>query len=447
METGYEIVNLLETLHINKKNIKSAIRRCYQIRYETVVPQIFEIAKQKNVRLDLNILKLVLSKSNIATRRQVFDDWFIRKKDRTLIPDVLLMNKMIAGYAKAGDYKQALYFFRLLIEKFHLDPNAMTCNSMLLACLKTCDMESAEVIWDSLQQDPNIKIDHHLLNSILRVYSYNCKIKQMMDLLNYFQQPDHFIKISNTTCEIIAKTLAENNIQELINFYKQLPTLNEANALKVGNLKMLEWLCFGHLNALKRLNERETEQITYRQQQFLDIFNNEFPEDVKKNFAYNRRCAMVLVECYVLSNKNWINVVTDFERVLAQNQTNFFEYRNIKIIDKRKQYLNFGVMPNTIRMFLLRYLMTFRRDEVKQKFEDGKIMITCLPFHEFSKINEKKIHQKLDNTLFKNELNQWKIPIRVEQDPSIPALFYLNQEDVSLFFQTVPPGNDCLKAM
>ncbi|ETO04782.1 hypothetical protein RFI_32614, partial [Reticulomyxa filosa] len=40
-----------------------------------------------------------------------------------------------------------------------------------------------------------------------------------------------------------------------------------------------------------------------------------------------------------------------------------------------------------------------------------------------------------------NELNKWKIQIRLEQDKKSLAVWYLNEEDVQLFFETVPQEN------
>ncbi|ETO04985.1 hypothetical protein RFI_32411, partial [Reticulomyxa filosa] len=44
-----------------------------------------------------------------------------------------------------------------------------------------------------------------------------------------------------------------------------------------------------------------------------------------------------------------------------------------------------------------------------------------------------------------DELNKWKIRIRLKQDKESPVLWYLNEGDVQLFFETVPPGEDCLR--
>ncbi|ETO35043.1 hypothetical protein RFI_02030, partial [Reticulomyxa filosa] len=43
-----------------------------------------------------------------------------------------------------------------------------------------------------------------------------------------------------------------------------------------------------------------------------------------------------------------------------------------------------------------------------------------------------------------NELNKWKIQIRLEQDKGNPTVWYLNEGDVELFFETVPPGEDLI---
>ncbi|ETO15302.1 hypothetical protein RFI_22062, partial [Reticulomyxa filosa] len=110
--------------------------------------------------------------------------------------------------------------------------------------------------------------------------------------------------------------------------------------------------------------------------------------------------------------------------------------------------LDFTYFSTTSTCFMLRYLMTFQRQELKRKFKNGPIKILCGK-SQFSKRERlsgwKEDYESPKKKSIENELNKWKIKIRLEQDKYSPAVQCLNEEDVKLFFETVPPGEDCLR--
>ncbi|ETO35651.1 hypothetical protein RFI_01412 [Reticulomyxa filosa] len=97
---------------------------------------------------------------------------------------------------------------------------------------------------------------------------------------------------------------------------------------------------------------------------------------------------------------------------------------------------------------MLRYLMTFQRQELKTRFKNGPIKILCgkSQFSDKKRLSGwKEDYESPKKKSIEDELNKWKIKIRLEQDKENPAVWYLNEEDVQLFFETVPQGEDCLR--
>ncbi|ETN98925.1 hypothetical protein RFI_38562, partial [Reticulomyxa filosa] len=80
-------------------------------------------------------------------------------------------------------------------------------------------------------------------------------------------------------------------------------------------------------------------------------------------------------------------------------------------------------------------------------FKNGPIKILCGK-SQFSRRERlggwKEDYESPKKKSIENELNKWKIQIRLEQDNFNPAVWYLNEEDVELFFETVPPSEDSL---
>ncbi|ETO04359.1 hypothetical protein RFI_33039 [Reticulomyxa filosa] len=143
-----------------------------------------------------------------------------------------------------------------------------------------------------------------------------------------------------------------------------------------------------------------------------------------------------------------MNVVKDAERILYQepNLIHSFDYWTTDIFNKTTNIIGLQFNVNNYnKFFFLRYLMTFKRDELKCKFKNGLIKIFCGNAR-YSKIMKKgDVNESPKKKSIENEFKKWKIAIRLEQDKYNPVVWCLNQEDLLLFFQSVPPGEDCLK--
>ncbi|ETO35052.1 hypothetical protein RFI_02022 [Reticulomyxa filosa] len=81
-------------------------------------------------------------------------------------------------------------------------------------------------------------------------------------------------------------------------------------------------------------------------------------------------------------------------------------------------------------------------------FKNGPIKVLCgkSQFSDKTRLSGwKEEYESPKKRSIENELNKWKIQIRLEQDKYNPAVQCLNEEDVQLFFKTVPQIEDCLK--
>ncbi|ETO10774.1 hypothetical protein RFI_26605, partial [Reticulomyxa filosa] len=176
-------------------------------------------------------------------------------------------------------------------------------------------------------------------------------------------------------------------------------------------------------------------------------FHNELYPDIKfKPTSISLNDIDKLIEVYVLLNKkSWMKSVKDVERILSQKSTYIHSLScwTQDILNKKQTLLDFNYFSTTSTCFILRYLMVFKRQELKRKFKNGPIKILCGK-SQFSKRERfsgwKEDYESPKKKSIENELNKWKIKIRLEQDKYNPAVQCLNEEDVKLLFETVPPG-------
>ncbi|ETO04703.1 hypothetical protein RFI_32691, partial [Reticulomyxa filosa] len=232
----------------------------------------------------------------------------------------------------------------------------------------------------------------------------------------------------------------------------QIPKLALNNNINLHDKFMIKLKSVGHLKMMEILNENDIEKLSFHYQQFLNIFQNELYSDIKfKPTSISLKDVDRLIEVYVLLNKkSWMKAVKDVERILFQepNYIHSLNYWEQDALDKNQILLNFNYFSTTTTCFMLRYLMTFQRQELKRKFKDGPIRILCgkSQFSNKTRLSGwKEDYESPKKKSIENELNKWKIQIRLEQDKNNPAVQCLNEEDVQLFFETVPPElNDLL---
>ncbi|ETO03644.1 pentatricopeptide repeat-containing protein [Reticulomyxa filosa] len=117
---------------------------------------------------------------------------------------------MIKGCTKRGDFKQALYYLHLMINKYNIKPDSITCNSLLSVCANACDIQSAELIWNKMMHDFDTDIDVIVITSMLNVYAKCGETNKMMEILNYSERPEKFISINEITCTTIYVRIFES---------------------------------------------------------------------------------------------------------------------------------------------------------------------------------------------------------------------------------------------
>ncbi|ETO14981.1 hypothetical protein RFI_22386, partial [Reticulomyxa filosa] len=168
MATTNEIIQFLQNTHYQDTSIHTAaIKRCSELKQPNAFHNIIQLIYQQNIPLGVIFCGAVLNYLGIWNKfdlqKKLFEQWFIHKEltssTTPFNPNLITLSTMIQGCSKRGDVKQALYYFQLLVDRYNLKPDVIVCNSMLSVCANACDMESAEIIWKTMQNQPNIEID------------------------------------------------------------------------------------------------------------------------------------------------------------------------------------------------------------------------------------------------------------------------------------------------
>ncbi|ETO24780.1 hypothetical protein RFI_12376 [Reticulomyxa filosa] len=423
----------------DSKAFQKAIEQCIRENTHDAIPQIFELARDRNIVFEVGFFEKIFRQLDSVKRGQVFDEWFIHRPHPSVTLNVSLINMMIKDHVHKGNFKQILDYIRVLIGTYDKAPNATTCTLMLSACVKAHDMESAEIVWDAIEHDPKIEKNVSLLNHMLRT-------KKMVDLLYRSQQLKPPVQIDINTCWIIQRILLHSNqYEELVDFCERLPMLCQQNKIE-QYYRIASWRSNAHLKMLQKLDPNiHLEQFSFHQQRFTHIFQKELYPNAPGN-RIQRNETLLLMEFYVVSNRsNWMDAVPDIERILFQdsNHIRSVNYWNTMSLGEHNVWLDLSAMSPIMDTFLLRYLMTFRRDELKEKFDNGPIKIAFESPNALKRIGKKPLKYNLKKgASAKNDLQKWKVHIRLEPDATYPFVFLLNQEDVAFFFQTVPPRTD-----
>ncbi|ETO24726.1 hypothetical protein RFI_12431 [Reticulomyxa filosa] len=456
MTTADNVIKFLRKNRSQKTSTyTAAIKRCSELKQPNALYTIVQLAHQQNVPLNIIYCNTVLhyldAWNKSGTQKKLFEQWFIHKEltssTTPFNPDLITLSTMIQGCSKRGDVKQALYYFQLLVNDYNIKPDRIVYNSMLSICASTCDMESAEIIWNTMQSESNIQIDALSINCMLDMYAKCGESKKLADLLNYSQQLEHFISIDEITClTIMSKLLKNDKVDEMFDFYEnQIPKLSLKSSINIKDKRFIYLKISGHLKKMELLDKDEFDKLSYHHQQYLNIFYNEqYPLVKDEPVAVDNKDIRRLLCSYVLLHKNnWMNAVKDVERILHQepNFVHFFKYWTTG----QQKLLDFRSTSNTIARFMLRYLMTFKRDQLQHEFKNGPIKILCEKKIYLKKVKEGESYTSSKMRSIHDELREWKIVIRSEQDAFNNAVWCLNQDDTLLFFQKVPSGEDCLK--
>ncbi|ETO02265.1 pentatricopeptide (PPR) repeat-containing protein, partial [Reticulomyxa filosa] len=216
-----------------------------------------------------------------------FQQWFEEQQDQSnnqfLVPNIITFSTMIKGCTKRGDFKQALHYLYLMIDKYNIKPDLITCNLLLSVCANAHDIQSAELIWNKTIHDFDIDINVIVISSMLNVYAKCGETAKMMEILNYSQRPEKFIPIDEVACTtIMSGFLKANKVKEMFDFYdNQIPELALNNNINLKYKLMTTLKSVGHLKMMEALDENEIEKLSFHHQKYLDIFENELFPDIK----------------------------------------------------------------------------------------------------------------------------------------------------------------------
>ncbi|ETO05117.1 pentatricopeptide (PPR) repeat-containing protein [Reticulomyxa filosa] len=356
----------------------AAIKKCSELKYPNSIIRIIEIVQSKHIHPSIIFYNTALNHLGIWNKfdlqKHYFQQWFEEQNqtgDQLLVPTTITFNTMIKGCAKRGDFKQALYYLHLMIDKYNIQPDLITCNSSLSVCANAHDIQSAELIWNKMIHEFNVDINIISINSILNVYAKCGDTNKMMEILNYSQRPEKFIPINEIACTtIISGFLKANKVQEMFDFYdNQIPKLALDNNINLQEKFLISLKSVGHLKMMETLDKNEIEKLSFHHQKILDIFENELYPDTKfKPTSILLDDIGILLRAYILLNKrSWMKAVKDVERILFQepNYIHPLNYWEQDALDKNQILLNFNYFSTTTTCFILRYLMTFQRQELK----------------------------------------------------------------------------------
>ncbi|ETO03632.1 pentatricopeptide (PPR) repeat-containing protein, partial [Reticulomyxa filosa] len=249
--------------------------------------RIIDIVQSKHIHTNIIFYTTVLHHlgmwNKFGLQKYYFQQWFEKQQDQSLIPNIITFSTMIKGCTKRGDFKQALYYLHLMIDKYNIKPDLITCTSLLSVCANARDIQSAELIWNKMIHDFDIDIDITSISSMLNVYAKCGETNKMIELLNYSQRPKKFIPIDEITCTtIMSGFLKANKVKEMFDFYdNQLPKLALNNNINLQDKLIISLKNVGHLKMMDTLDENEIEKLSFHHQQFLDIFQNELHPDIK----------------------------------------------------------------------------------------------------------------------------------------------------------------------
>ncbi|ETO01678.1 hypothetical protein RFI_35762, partial [Reticulomyxa filosa] len=176
MESDKEIIQYLkESSSQNITLYAAAVKRCSELKYPNSIIRIIEIVQSKHIRPDVIFYTTILNHlgmwDKFDLQKHFFQQWFEKQQNQSnyqfLVPDIITFSTMIKGCRKRGDFKQALYYLHLMIDKYNIKPNLITCDSLLSVCANARDIQSAELIWNKMIHDFNIEIDISSINSML----------------------------------------------------------------------------------------------------------------------------------------------------------------------------------------------------------------------------------------------------------------------------------------
>ncbi|ETO33271.1 hypothetical protein RFI_03836 [Reticulomyxa filosa] len=428
MRNVEEIMEYLQDHPSQEISIYSmAVQRCSDLRNPDAISRIIQILQKKKIKFDKifcsRVLDCLCTWEKFELQKLYFEQWFSKERkqseeDGQLIPDAIVCSIMIKGCAKRGDLKQALSYLQLMIEEYNIQPNVII--------------------------------------SMLNVYAKCGNVAKMMDILNYSQRPDeHFVAINEMSCTtIMSGFLKANKVKAMFDFYEhQIPELALRNVINMKHKPMLALKSIGHLQMLDILHADQTDTLRFHHEQFLNTFHTEMYPKVqsKSTTPISIKDVENLMISYILLHKrHWMDAVKDIEMTIFQNPKymRLLNFWDKSTTNQQQTVLHLYRTPTIATTFLLRYLMTFQRNELNAHFKDGPIKITFAKLQYANKLKTDRFnkYELSKKKSIEHELNKWKVPIRLEPDKENPMIYCLNQSDVSLFFQTVPLGTDCLQS-
>ncbi|ETO28671.1 hypothetical protein RFI_08459 [Reticulomyxa filosa] len=452
MEDPKQIVAFVK--RINKADTtvyEVAIKRCSDLASPKEIRELIRLVQSKKPILNVGFCNVVLyhlgKLKNYELQKTLFSKWFDNWR---LSPNLETFNIMLRNCAVRATLHDALKYLHMLVEQYNQSPNQTTCLALLRTCANGRDVESAEIIWQAIVHDKNIEMCPMLIVAMLKVYANCAKVDQMMDLFHKFQKTWPELALHETACTtIISGLLKAKQFNRMFDFYEKnmkqliLKSTGNSNSIFLSNFLMTF-----HVRVMEVLQHHGSARLLFHHQQCLHIFYHKlYPDVLHRPTAINFKMMDLLIQAHFsFHTHNWMDAVPDIEQVLFINK-NFVHSYTCWLSHPRhpsRVLLDFHFISVPAVKFWLRYIFTFQRDELKRLFNDQPILI-CVGKGTHSKLPNKHafdVRQSPLKKIVEAELLLWKVPIHL-----IPNEEYweLNQQDVSLFFDTVPPRENCLQ--
>ncbi|ETO07245.1 pentatricopeptide (PPR) repeat-containing protein [Reticulomyxa filosa] len=419
--------------------------------------ELLEMMEKKKIALNSHFCKIALQHlhkcGNASLQRKFFDKWFGVSNKEAPQMNLEILNTMIQGCKKEVNLDTALKYLQMIKDN-GLKPNNVSYVHLLGVCASAKQVDYAEILWETIEADSRITKSEILIAAMLGVYARNGADTKMESVLKRVCKLQSTVSLAclneRTYTKVMSALLDANNPDAMFKFYfKTIPDLekskgtNSMDVLKVPSL--IRCKCRAHVQYMRMLSPDDEHGLKFHRERFNTFFAELYPDvhvqgaahDTDKTPSFSFKDAQLYAISILLScpQKKWMEVASQVFELLWKSPR--FERlfnrwaKDSSTTDTNHLLLDLSNFDCIVARFILRYLVVFQRDLLKKK---PCVLISCHSYDDHT-----SLCKKAD---IENELNQWKVQVRLEQKTDQPHSFFLNQQDMALLFEVLPDGKD-----